>query len=131
MRLRQVRFTVGRMMIAVAVVAAGMGLLARRVKFLRMAAEHDKLIQAALHGPYLPCNFAQGIVRHRYLKERYERAARYPWLPVSSDSSPPRTDDIEPISTEAPLISTAAIPDLPPEPSGSLFDRKFDPIEPK
>ena len=96
MRMPRFRFTLRRGMIAVAVIGVAASLYERHVRFARLAAYHrDKAIVGR---PFLIATYLQsgtaGIPspyheRHDSLAEKYERAARYPWLPVAPDPPKP------------------------------------------
>ena len=107
MRVPRLRFTVQRMMIAVAVVAILFGMAAglwrRHVSFKRLADKYAKKVDDEA--------WKSSIIEHlRFrseperraedeylrlaeyydeLKMKYERAAARPWLPVESDRPPP------------------------------------------
>jgi hypothetical protein len=108
MRLPRVRFTVGRMMIAVAIVAmvTGMYDLARRSSIYeskaRRYADREVLsrdLMVSFANPDRPevvelCRqeYAANLVRAEYersLKRKYLQAARRPWLPVAPDPPEP------------------------------------------
>ena len=97
MRLPRFRFTIRRMMVLVAVVAIIVALT------LRMAARHHMMIihiqswgenRGFSHNPNLaPAEQARALrrVKHHWeLIGKYQRAARYPWLPIEPD--PPEPD---------------------------------------
>lgn len=102
MKLPRVRFTVRRMMVAVAVCAAMGGAEATRRRWVRLAREYE--FRAKVNKRLAPSYYrlastpgadtdaAEGWRRagdhYRALQEKYERAARYPFLPVAPD--PPR-----------------------------------------
>lgn len=85
MRLPRFRFTVRGLMIAVATFAAALGVLAeRRAGFLRIAQGHG-----AARRPLIPmCNILD-TWWHGEMEQKYERAARSPWLPVAPDPPSP------------------------------------------
>lgn len=94
MRLPRVRFTVRRMMVAVAAIAilcGAMMLAERRVRFGRIA-EHHRLNARDYtfdkeEGMYMA---DPGSYWHKVLHEKYRRAASRPWLSVEPD--PPWPD---------------------------------------
>jgi hypothetical protein len=125
MQLPRPRFTVRRMMVAVAILGLSLGFLAeRRARFLRVAAQHKSQTDWpwAFHLP-------PGVVSYDIeMQLKYERAARYPWLPVEPD--PPRPKRWHLVGPEP--------PERPPDPEGSLepLPRPWpsieaDPPEPK
>jgi hypothetical protein len=86
MRLRRVQFSLGRMMIAVAVVAillaTALVLNDRRRSFALLANDYGlKAIEDIK---------AKRPSRHLELHEKYRYAAHHPWLPVNPD--PPTPD---------------------------------------
>jgi hypothetical protein len=108
--MRLPRYRLRTLLIAVAVVALGMGTivgLARpRESYLRQATQHRKLSNDArlyvmsidhryLHwGPSEPERTEMAAYErrgdyHAALQAKYERAARYPWLPVDPDRPEP------------------------------------------
>jgi hypothetical protein len=94
MRLPRLRFTVRRMMVAVAVVGILLGTMTvRRGHSLRLATYHQGQVKR-LYDQYGEAeNFfgraSGGILWHSELQWKYERAARYPWLPVEPDPPEP------------------------------------------
>jgi hypothetical protein len=105
MRLSRPRFTLRWLMVAVAVLGASLGLWRRSVEFRERADELTHvLIPHRLMPDRLPGIITPVIQRARDEKARrnaiwypwardmvakYERAARYPWLPVGSDPPEP------------------------------------------
>ncbi len=101
MKLPRVRFTVRRMMVAVAVVGTAFGssvvLWRRAERFRRLAADHGMFRVRVNDGPECSMWFkvdgdTTSPVRdewRRALAEKYDRAARYPWLPVAPDPPEP------------------------------------------
>ncbi len=96
MRPRRLRFTIQRLMIAVAVVAIiifAAQSLQRRARFLALAADaKGKMIQRATRydfwgNPTLAGTKQSG--HYRDIASKYEQAARYPWIYVSPDSTEP------------------------------------------
>jgi hypothetical protein len=97
------------MMIAVAIVAVGMGTIAglarRRDSYLNQAARHRRLSNNALLQSTLVTSLHHFVlskpelelmkaherfaIHHAELQAKYERAARHPWLPVEPDPPPP------------------------------------------
>ena len=92
MKLHLTRFTVRRLMVAVAIVGVGLGwLLERRSASLRReAARHagDGAL-VSLEEMYNPWTEA-GKDHHRAMTEKYRQAAHYPWLPVAPDPPEPK-----------------------------------------
>ncbi len=85
----RVRFTLRRMMIAVAIVAILLGLAEmtrrRRAAFREKSTAIRWSEYVEGHGKRRP-----EIAEHyRRMAEKYERAARYPWLPVAPDPPEP------------------------------------------
>jgi hypothetical protein len=108
MRMPRVRFTVRRLMVAVAVLAlvAAIGEMTRRSasydRLARYYAERETLsldLMAAFARPDRPelsevCSVEyarnRAFAEHEErLKRKYRRAARYPWLPVAPDPPEP------------------------------------------
>jgi hypothetical protein len=97
MRLPRVRFTVRRMMVAVAVVAVAtfaFRLLWLSEAYRRRAQEYSWSVFGAME--YSPHD-AQGTARrerlinhYRSLAEKYAHAANRPWLPVEPDPTEPK-----------------------------------------
>jgi hypothetical protein len=91
MKLPRPRFTVRRLMMAVAIVAISfaiwIGLGRRRVQFHNLANHHLALVGPITTSSSHPePTFGSPKARyHNELYIKYERAARYPWLPVASD----------------------------------------------
>ncbi len=112
MRVPRVRFTVRRLMVVVAVVALAFGIVrlwALRQLYLQKAAEHAGFRAYVLNSPDSirhwefrwtdqrmgqPASypwpagppFVPAITKyHDDMRIKYERAARYPWLPVEPD----------------------------------------------
>jgi hypothetical protein len=93
MKLPRPRFTVRRMMVAVAIAGAflaGLALGERREHYNLMARNH------AAAGEYFrsiagtsPTGFAARIALRDELKRKWENAARYPWFPVTPDPPDP------------------------------------------
>src|SRR3954464_961716 len=99
MRMPRVRFTVRGMMAAVAIVGALSGcLIERHTRFRRMAAQHanQKSRPWPSHTLGGDAEVDRYMLRmigkyrwHDRLEPKYERAARYPWLPVAPDPPEP------------------------------------------
>jgi hypothetical protein len=110
MRLPLVRFTVRRMMAAVAVLALFFGILEREFRFQRLAEYHFlrafPSIGADDHGGMLVTSDGEKTVWveaatgtpitrararwHEILQDKYRKAARYPWLPIDPDPPKPK-----------------------------------------
>jgi hypothetical protein len=98
MRIPRVRFTVRRMMVAVAIMGVALGLYKRREKLLALADYHEKGEKCAglgtgggiswinQHGEEVTETKSDW---HSQLAEKYHRAASRPWLPVEADSPEP------------------------------------------
>jgi hypothetical protein len=88
MRLLRPRFTVRRLMVAVAVVGVVLGIGSdldrRRRRFLDLRSYYRE--KAVIHSE---CWTRIVSMRDYYLSRKYERAARYPWLPVAPDPPEP------------------------------------------
>jgi hypothetical protein len=89
MRLTRPRFTVWRMMFAVAIIGSAIGItIERHERFRRIANRHRAQV------PILPAIMPVGMDDKRWrlfqwhlsIARRYELSARYPWLPVAPDS---------------------------------------------
>jgi hypothetical protein len=101
MKLRRVRFTVRRLIVLVAVVAVAFGVvgepLRRRWRFEKIARYHNAIFQARAVNEGLPLGPTQiswfprtpKTYWHMMMLIKYERAARYPWLPVWPDPPEP------------------------------------------
>jgi hypothetical protein len=95
MRLPRLRFTVRRMMVAVAVVALVLGAVALGVRsgeFRNRARYHEVMAASPLLGVkpappvFDPVRYTpKWSAYHARLKRKYERAARRPWLFVAPD----------------------------------------------
>jgi hypothetical protein len=102
MRLPRVRFTIRRLMLAVAVVALLVGMAIesewRRVRFHKLV-QFYWWKQANPHFPYLSATYEdwESITRrlprlgpyYAAMRAKYEFAERYPWLPVAPDPPEP------------------------------------------
>ncbi|MDB5352838.1 MAG: hypothetical protein JWN86_4085 [Planctomycetota bacterium] len=99
MRLPRFRFTVRRMMIAVAIVAgliwAGLELLGRSERFLARSLEHvgDAAMEGTLviteDGPAYVGMKSEKARWHEAMRRKYDYYGRRPWLPVPPDSPQP------------------------------------------
>ncbi len=86
MRLPRFRFTVRRMMVAVAIVGIFVGLVARHHHFASLAARYrrEEVDWASVHDIYeLQGRWCEAMAA------KYEYPARYPWLPVAPDPPMP------------------------------------------
>ena len=106
MRLPQIRFTIRHLMVLVALVGLAVGMIVegekRRTRFRNLAAEHlergmryfilfgggdseyqrkSMRLWEERYGPI--------VAYHGKLREKYEWAGRFPWLPVASDPPEP------------------------------------------
>ena len=83
------QFTVRRMMVAVAIVGVVLGgaemIRRRRTDFIVRSTQWRWSENVALRGR-APVRF---VYYSRRLAEKYEHAARYPWLPVAPDPPEP------------------------------------------
>ena len=92
------------MMVAIAVVgsasAAVVGLSKRAVRFRALAQYHAELVvdpETVADGRFRVVGHSRDgepivqttVCRHAELAQKYERAARYPWLPVTPDPPEP------------------------------------------
>jgi hypothetical protein len=100
------RFTVRRLMIAVAIIglALALAVMLKRSGEFRALAEKQAYYEAGSLAyaddargeggdPQRVARGEQMAAYHRALKAKYERAARYPWLPVEPD--PPEPEPTE------------------------------------
>jgi hypothetical protein len=91
MRLPRPRFTLRRLMVAVAVMAVVLGLCrwlwTRSVAFRSIADAHNaqRMGGIPMHTENLP-----SLLYHIEMGNKYDRAARYPWLPVAPDPPEPK-----------------------------------------
>ncbi len=101
MKLPQIRFTVRRMMVLVAIVALIMWGEIRRARFervkLHLEAEWKEMASMCSDGLPSPTpeSDAAAVAKINYLRTmrpKYDRAARYPWLPVDPD--PPTLEEV-------------------------------------
>lgn len=90
------RFTVRRLMVAVAITGLMLGtLIERRNRFSRIAAYHKAEFARLVKGiPYFAVDQSydpiwRRLEWHEPMRLKYEEAARYPWLPVQPDSPEP------------------------------------------
>ncbi len=98
MRIPRLRFTVRRMMVAVAIAAIVMGGLAERhYRFAKLSDHHLAALVALI--PKVRASIAAGDDEnpihergfwHAKMRAKYFRAARYPWLPVAPDPPEPK-----------------------------------------
>ncbi len=105
MRLPRVRFTVRRMMVAVAIVALLLAWMQMQKRMVELRKSYE--FQSALHGGEEVVEREGGLfirfrggrrevkpnarraAYHAAMRRKYERAARYPWLPVAPDPPMP------------------------------------------
>jgi hypothetical protein len=104
MRIPRVRFTIARMMVAVAVIALLLGavaILRRRANLQGLADYHAETARQirSLHvwtfrpdGPPVDISFEDPRLAdyHEDMAGKYKRAACYPWLPVAPDPPKPK-----------------------------------------
>ena len=91
------RFRIRALMIAVALIAVGLELSERSTTFRRRATHHRNESFRAAFGPGTHSRSlkVRRLMRakdrwHSDLIEKYELAARYPWLPVAPDPPEPK-----------------------------------------
>ncbi len=95
--MRPPRMTTRRWMIAVAVVGIVLGVtIERRNRFRKIAAHHQGQFRKLVSQGHLILSSGSSddpIMRrlewHESMRLKYERSARYPWLPVDPDPPPP------------------------------------------
>ena len=91
--MRLPRMTTRRWMVAVAILAVGLeataALFRRHHALLQRAAYHEKIERLVTDTAAQVRANAAIRDRHARLKEKYWRAARYPWLPVGPDPPEP------------------------------------------
>jgi hypothetical protein len=97
--LPQIRFTLRRMMAAVAVCATmlgiGCGLATRGARFRRLAIDHHARIREPWYHAQIiwtwepPLHISPHDEWHLAMARKYGFAAQYPWLPVASDPPEP------------------------------------------
>ncbi len=93
--MRRPRFTVRTLMIAVAVFAGGtsilLGLRNRKREFRAYVQIHraDAARLIRQHHPRDSALLQRRVEHHLKMGVKYERAARYPWLPVEPDPPEP------------------------------------------
>ena len=95
MRLPRVRFTVRRMMVAVAIMGIAFGMIDRHYRFKKMANHHLSELRCLDIEQSLdikrPSPFFLALVDyHASLSKKYAKAARYPWLLVGPDPPEPK-----------------------------------------
>ena len=87
------RFTVRRLMVAVAIIGSALGITLRRDRFRSIAVHHRaefrKLIPRIKPFGMRDKDW-HPIEWHESMARKYEHAARYPWLPVAPDRPEPR-----------------------------------------
>jgi hypothetical protein len=87
------RFTLRRLMVAVAIIGSALGLIERRERF-RWIAVHHRAYVPQLFPRIKPLGMEdehwRPIEWHELMARKYEHAARYPWLPVAPDLPEPR-----------------------------------------
>jgi hypothetical protein len=89
MPLPRVRFTVRRLMVAVAVIGLACGLWRRSAAYAEKARYNWSMAFALMHGYPGPEGRLREIGYLQDLARKYERAARYPFLPVAPDPPEP------------------------------------------
>jgi hypothetical protein len=96
MRLPRVRLTVRGLMVAVAIVGVVYGvMIERHSRFRKLASRHQAEGEKLLKMPIISFSGSEDdpVVRrfewHYSRQLKYERAARYPWLPVAPDPPEP------------------------------------------
>ncbi len=88
------RFTVRRLMVAVAIIGSALGItIERRERFRWIAVHHRAAVPQHIPG-IKPLGMEDKDWRliewHESMARKYEHAARYPWLPVATDQPEPR-----------------------------------------
>ncbi len=91
--MRLPRMTTRRWMVAVVVVGGALGMFERHERFRWIAVRHRA--EVPKHLPRIkPVGMEDKVWRllewHESMARRYERAARYPWLPVEPEPPDPR-----------------------------------------
>jgi hypothetical protein len=108
MRVPRVRFTVRRMMIAVAIIGATLGSMVsivnwltwsrdchRRASVHRRAGDYESLMagdhrpEYGFH-PYLATKYERRAAHHVQMRLKWERAAWHPWTQVAPDPPEPK-----------------------------------------
>lgn len=93
------RFSVRRLMLAVAIMGIVLGVtIERRDRFRRIAAHHEaeveklvgRLPPEVVYGHSSDDPIMRRLEWHEPMRLKYERAARYPWLPVRPDPPEPK-----------------------------------------
>ena len=84
------RFTVRRLMVAVAIVAllSGMERLRQRSVAFSSMANYHVIKNSCWAGKYAK-DYEKGAAYHSLMWQKYDRAARYPWLSVEPDPPKP------------------------------------------
>lgn len=91
MRLPRVRFTVRRLMVAVAVVGLLFGMADRSRRFSAIADLYGGYrVQASVTTPEEIRQLKEWNAYRKAFYLKYRRAARYPWLPIESDPPEPK-----------------------------------------
>jgi hypothetical protein len=87
------RFTMRRLMVAVAIFGSALGITIERSDRFRWIAVRHRAAVPQLP-PIKPIGMPDKDWRlfewHQSMARKYEHAARYPWLPVAPDSPEPR-----------------------------------------
>ncbi len=87
------RFTVWRLMVAVAIIGSGLGITIERHERFRWIAVHHRA-DVPIMPRIKPIGMEDKVWRlfewHQSMARKYEHAARYPWLPVAPDPPEPR-----------------------------------------
>src|SRR4051812_8359590 len=103
MRLSRPRFTVRSLIVLVAVAAITSGVLVYVERMKRLSQQYRERAlnhywqemtigtgqKSGYNGKVLSPDPSGLVSYHAQLREKYERAARYPWLPVEPDPMPP------------------------------------------
>ena len=122
-RVPRVRFTMRQLMIAAAVVAvlmaAGVWLQRRTAHLKRLSlwqsGEANRwellLTESSVNGP-LASAILEKVHWHDAMAARYERAARFPWLPVETDLQPPPVPEVS--AELAAKCNLSGRPETPP-----------------
>jgi hypothetical protein len=94
MRIPRVRFTTGGLMVAVAIAALAIGMVARSRRLGEVATRHRaRSFEESQLMPRPGGGMVELLTKrgewHRTMADKYERAARRPWLPIPPDPTQP------------------------------------------
>jgi hypothetical protein len=85
MKIPYVRFTVRRMMIAVAITASGLYVAGQAISLDRRAIAQGHAMEMTRSGNLKGPRGEAIRAYHEPLRRKYERAAQAPWLPIEPD----------------------------------------------